>query len=454
MELKLHPLTLALGFQTYDNWDRKKVESLRGKIVVILFDEHDEAGARRVASTLKNVASSISLYSYAAISDELDRDFTLRRSPERLLDIITTDAVPAFRETSKEPIVVIEAADYIPPKSCSEYVLDGLLPRGHVVLLSGHGGLGKTTLATTIGALVSCAMPFGSHGCSHTAYVTYVDLENLSEAPLRCLPAIAHAYGLNEVEVRKNFRYLASGGNPQLLSGGRGSTPELVETELFHRVRDAMGSCDLLIVDHIGHAFGGNHNDPTAVYEFLRRFADLANEHDCAVVLIGHIDKDSAKYGAAGNSYSGTAAWHNGVRNRWALVEEDRRVILKHEKCNLAPVSPSIVLARNNDGILLPIGGLSDDGLSDEERDQDDQLVFSAIVAASRVGIHIPTTSTGYKQLLDLQELALYNSSPAGSKRVKLALTRLVRKKLIYKKEIRISGRLSERWVPVQFPEF
>lgn len=432
-----------------NDWSREKAESLTGQDAIILQYGHGDLEARRIATTLKGIASSISMVPIDAVADIFascyERDFSAR-----LNQALTAAAFPAFSNRSNEPVLVIEAIEYRAPKGCSDFVVDGLIPRGHVTLLSGHGGLGKTSLASTISALASCAMPFGPHGCMHRAYVTYVDLENLSEAPLRRLPEIAAAYGINEVEARTNFRYLASRSKPQLMVGGRGPASDLVETELFGCIRDAMGSCDLLIVDHIGHAFGGNHNDPVAVYDFLRRFADLANDYDCAVVLIGHVDKDSAKYGTAGNSYSGTAAWHNGVRNRLALIEDGKRLVLMHEKCNLAPTSQPIVLDRNSDGVLLPAGNLSRDGLTDADRDHDEQQMFAALVAASDADIAVPTTSTGWKTLLTLDELAPYNADASGRKRAQAALYRLARKGLIYKRNCRVSGRVSEQWAPAQ----
>ena len=70
--------------------------------------------------------------------------------------------------------------------------------------------------------------------------------------------------------------------------------------------------------------------------------AAIARHHDAALVLLAHIDKNAAKDGARGNSYSGSTAWHNSARSRLALMEQDGHIQLLHEKANLSKKAPPL----------------------------------------------------------------------------------------------------------------
>jgi len=145
----------------------------------------------------------------------------------------------------------------------------------------------------------------------------------------------------------------------------------------------------LIVIDNASDAFDGNENDRRSVRAFMRLLARLARENDAAVVLLAHIDKHAAKYGAAGNTYSGSTAWHNSARSRLALIAgHDGTIELRHEKNNHGKLAAPVELRWNADGVLVP--GMASTRATtgrDVVRDAtDDAGVLAALRAAQIAG--------------------------------------------------------------------
>src|SRR5699024_7720175 len=102
-------------------------------------------------------------------------------------------------------------------------------------------------------------------------------------------------------------------------------------------------------------ALTANGNDPALVRMFLRKLQTLARSTNAASVLLAHIDKAGAKHGTNGNSYIGTAAWHNTVRSRIALVDDDGSTTLEHEKANLGNECDTVYMRKAEHGVPVPM---------------------------------------------------------------------------------------------------
>jgi RecA-family ATPase len=74
----------------------------------------------------------------------------------------------------------------------------------------------------------------------------------------------------------------------------------------------------------------------------------IASSTGCAVLLLAHVDKASVRAGAgldSNSTFSGSTAWNNSARSRWAMVRTtNREILLKHEKCNLGPLQEELRL--------------------------------------------------------------------------------------------------------------
>jgi len=79
----------------------------------------------------------------------------------------------------------------------------------------------------------------------------------------------------------------------------------------------------------------------------MRALNLIAHVTGAAVLLLAHVDKASVRSGAGMDSmttFSGSTAWNNSARSRWAMYRDEQAVVLRHEKCNLGPLQPELQL--------------------------------------------------------------------------------------------------------------
>jgi len=102
---------------------------------------------------------------------------------------------------------------------------------------------------------------------------------------------------------------------------------------------------DVVVIDNASDVFADNENDRTAVRGFMRCLNMIAFETRAAMLLLAHVDKASVRHGAgteSASTFSGSTAWNNSARSRWAMTREDDAVVLRHEKSNLGPLQGEI----------------------------------------------------------------------------------------------------------------
>jgi len=104
---------------------------------------------------------------------------------------------------------------------------------------------------------------------------------------------------------------------------------------------------EVVILDNASDVFNSNENDRAEVRGFMRSLNAIAHHSGAAMLLLAHVDKASVRSGAGNDTnstFSGSTAWNNSARSRWAMTREDDVVVLKHEKCNLGPLQGFIRL--------------------------------------------------------------------------------------------------------------
>jgi KaiC/GvpD/RAD55 family RecA-like ATPase len=345
----------------------------------------------------------------------------------------------------KEPLFAsvdlsdIEGASYDAP----DYVVQSLLPRGHVTLLGGHGGSGKSMLALTLAAHVAA----GRDWCSlYTAKLrsVFVSLEDRGELVRYRLRKIVESYGLNATEVIGGLTILDGTDCPvlasELVTYGERS---LAKTAAMLELADAVKGAGLVIIDNASDAFDGQENDRRQVRAFVRMLAEIARENDAAVCLLAHIDKAAARYGSAGNSYSGSTAWHNSARSRLALLSDEGSIELRQEKLNLGKASDPIALEWNDRGVLKPIH-FSARAATDE------LTILAAIREAISAGVTVNTAhASAFSSAKCLEPyLPPEFANAKGGKRVNRALASLQASGHIRRDRYRSDNRKDrERWV-------
>lgn len=334
------------------------------------------------------------------------------------------------------------------------FVMDPWIPRRVPTLFAGHGGVGKSTAVETIGAHAACGIAWAGFPVEQCR-VVFVSLED--EARIVCyrLRRIIEAYQLPAAHVIENMRIFDGTDVEAALmveASDKGVT-RLIETPMMADIVEAARGAGLIIIDNASDAYAGNENARLHVRVFMRRLSVIAKANNAGLVLLAHIDKDSAKNGSKGNSYSGSTAWHNSARSRLALVSDEGAIELRHEKANFGPKADPVRLQHNAHGVLVPMAG---DGsrasVAAITASADAEAILAVLTAAIEAGETVTTAASGsvtaWHALAHLPELGEQYRGKVGKQRVHAALVRLAREGRIVREEYQKPTRKKgERWL-------
>jgi KaiC/GvpD/RAD55 family RecA-like ATPase len=273
------------------------------------------------------------------------------------------------------------------------YLVELWLPRRHLTLCGGHGGIGKTYFALTMGCHVAAGVNFAGLSVERDR-VVFVSLEDEPQVMRLRLRRLIEQYGLDPGVILENFTLLdGTQSFAALVTEGEGHNAAVIPTATYAALREKVQGAGLIIIDNASDAFDANENSRRAVRTFIRSLTAIARENNAAVVLLAHIDKQSAKNGAQGNSYSGSTAWHNSSRSRLALLaQDDGALVVEHEKSNMGRKAEPVRFTLTENGIPIPEPHrYADAGQSNSfDRDQ----IILAFQAAASAGLAIPANLT------------------------------------------------------------
>ncbi|MGD9584280.1 MAG: AAA family ATPase [Lysobacterales bacterium] len=308
------------------------------------------------------------------------------------------------------------------------YAVGTYAPYGHVALLGGHGGAGKSVLALTWAAHFAAGRNWSEIGIDH-GRALYVSLEDGEPMMLGRLRRICEVCRLDPDAVARGLTIVDSGHGASALctevsyDGQR----TIAATTTFAELEVLAAGHRFIVVDNASDAFDGNENDRRQVRGFIRMLANIAAANDAAVLLLAHVDKQAAKYGSAGNSYSGSTAWHNGPRSRMALTVDGDDVVLAHEKNNLGRLADPLRLRWHEAGVLVP----TESTLAERaDTDASDDLAIIAVVeSATAQGVSVSTARTGpvttWHALKTISPFPIWAAGPTGKARFWRSVNRL-----------------------------
>lgn len=289
------------------------------------------------------------------------------------------------------------------------FVVDPIVPREAVTLLSGHGDVGKSYLAATIAAHVACSRQWGPFPVT-PGRVLFVTLEDSAQQLRFRLGRIAQTYGLDVQSLGRNLLLLDGASiDASLADEGCGSRIlALAETNAFRQLAREARGYDLVIIDNASDAFNADPNNNRLVRHFVRRMLGaIARNYSLAVLLVAHIDKEAARYGARQQSYLGSVAWHNSARSRIALVEAGGDLTLVHEKHNHSVRHDSVRILKNDFGVPLLDGAADTPAALASQLIADADAILLTMAAASAGGVTVHAAQSGaYTAHRALSELA------------------------------------------------
>lgn len=193
-----------------------------------------------------------------------------------------------------------------PPR---DWVIDHWLGIGHVTLLSGAGGLGKSMIAQQISTAASLGKDFIGQVRQPRNALAWMGEDDEREITERQF-AICERFNVGVDAMRgKLFIESMTETDCTLVDTIHGS---LMRTNMVENLRDQVGDyqAELVVLDNISCIFGGNENDRHHVKTLFSALAYATAPTKASVLLLGHIAKNRE------SEFSGSTAWENSARAR------------------------------------------------------------------------------------------------------------------------------------------
>jgi len=357
-----------------------------------------------------------------------------------------------------------------PPR---EWIVEGMIPRAANVLLSAHGGSGKTLLALHLAVCVATGKPFFGQATKQGKVVALFAEDDAAELHRR-LAAVCAALDVRIADLDgRLLLFDGVGCDVSLFSrrsvGEDGRTYGLADPDTtlafsFIEKACALHAADLAVLDSVSDCYDGDEISRPQVRRYLSRCLGMVLPRRGAVLHVGHVDKASARSGATGaQSYSGSTAWHNSVRARIALrtvrdddgpgAPDDGRRELVVEKLNGG--RPGLVLPIRYDEarhVFVPDGESGGSPLIAAIRERVEQrAILRGLLAVQDAGRSVMTSPRA-----NLNAAAILAPMPgfpaglrtaAGRKRLFRLLYQFEAEGLIEREAFRTASRnVAERW--------
>lgn len=277
------------------------------------------------------------------------------------------------------------------PVPAPRYVVQNLVPRGVVTHLGAHGGAGKSSLGLTIATHVAAGAHEWAGHRLEDGWALFVSLEDSGDIARHRLRNIVQAYGLDADKVARRLTIVDGTENP-VLAFERSDMGErhIAWTSGYGELRKLAEGARLVVIDNASDAFDANENERRLVRAFVRGLARVAADNDAGLILLAHIDKNAARNGSQGNTYSGSTAWHNSARSRLALLADGDNIELRQEKANFGRKADPIHLEWSEHGVLMPVSRIRPEVGGD-----DAECVLAALRAAQTAGVDVGAARTG-----------------------------------------------------------
>ncbi|MBI2240285.1 MAG: AAA family ATPase [Magnetospirillum gryphiswaldense] len=198
----------------------------------------------------------------------------------------------------------------------TDWVVDGMIPRGEITLLLGTGGTGKTLLAMQMATGLAAGTSVLGRPVKKQKVMLFLCEDSADELKRR-QRSIDASLGLHRGNYKGHLRTVSRKfeDNALFTWDNRANTFNL--TPLWHSMRNdatAFGA-DLIVIDTLADVFGGSEIDKQQVRKFLNVcLGKLVESTGGAVLLLGHPSQSGM---ASGEGTSGSRSWHDTVRSRF-----------------------------------------------------------------------------------------------------------------------------------------
>jgi RecA-family ATPase len=199
------------------------------------------------------------------------------------------------------------------PEPRREFIVQDVVPDENLTLLTGEGGVGKTTVALHLG--VAMRIDGEWLGMKVTqGTVLFVTSEDERKDVNFSLRAILKAEGKNLAHC-PGLHILSLADRDACLAAAPAKLAPLAATPLWHALIRMIERKKprLVIFDALADLFGGEENARRHVRGFIVLLKRLAIRMKLAVIMIAHPSLSGVN---SGTGLSGSTDWHNGPRGR------------------------------------------------------------------------------------------------------------------------------------------
>jgi RecA-family ATPase len=316
----------------------------------------ESGGDAYLATLLRDTPTAANIRAYA--------DLIVERSTRRVAIEQARAVVRAARDLSvpieSEPKNKRTAIDWASLEnqtpSPRQWIVPSWIPAGHVTLLAGRPGIGKTLLAQHLGSAIALGHEYIEELAPRRVLIWAAE-DDSDELWRRQLAINSYLQTPLSALADRLFMHSYVGADVTLMAPVFG---KLDTTRALEDLRQQVGDyrAEVVFLDNTARLFGGNENDRPAVTRFCTTV-----QGKCApagVVLLGHPAKQAL------SEFSGSSAWEAAVRSRLYLSDRppdqeagedeppvnDRERYLARRKANYSPRE----LRRFSmiDGVLIP----------------------------------------------------------------------------------------------------
>lgn len=194
-----------------------------------------------------------------------------------------------------------------PPR---RWVWESWLPRGHVGLLVGEGGAGKSLIGIDLSIAVITGQSFCGYPVTQGNVLGWFAEDDRNELHRRVI-AGARQFEPKRTDFDRFQAYARHGKENMLCEFPKPTCMEPLQPfkDLVDQIREHRPI--LVILDNIAQLSGADENSRREVTIFVNKLSALALEFDCAILLLGHPSKS--------DDVSGSTAWKAAVRSVFHL---------------------------------------------------------------------------------------------------------------------------------------
>ena len=308
----------------HDGWTPELTEFFKGRKVVLL-PENDSSSFKLFMAISKDLVEAgvdVKIVYLPDVPKDSGVDYWLGAggSKDKLLALAEKEKAKILKDTQDGFYPVTVCLDDVETKDV-EFLWPGRIPLGSITIISGHPGLGKSSLTLKIISHVTSGKMFPDNTQPVTGSALILSGED----------DLAHVIKPRALAVGIDCKKLFTMKTIDIWENGEAKEKD-VFINLDHHC-EAIGRAirpdtKIVVIDPLSTYIGkvDSHRD-TEVRQVLTKLATLAEEKEVAIVCIMHLNKNRGNLAAS--RITGAGAFNAAARAVWYVIEdpdvEDRR---------------------------------------------------------------------------------------------------------------------------------